>query len=70
MKIYFDNINLLRAVAAISVLVYHVVELFPWQMFPVAGSLVWFRIRALFFIILLSAFSWRFVEKPLIRPFH
>lgn len=55
MKIYFDNINLLRAFAAISVLIYHVIELFPWQTFPVTGSLVWFRIGwlgvDLFFVI-------------------
>ena len=55
MKLYFDNINLLRAFAAISVLVYHVIELFPWQTFPVTGLLVWFRIGwlgvDLFFVI-------------------
>ena len=70
MKIYFDSINLLRAFAAISVLVYHVIELFSWQTFPVNGPLVWFRIGVLFFTIMLSVFSWRFVEKPLIRRFH
>ena len=52
---YFDNINLLRAFAALSVLVYHVIELYPWKSFPVEGPLLWFRIGwlgvDLFFVI-------------------
>ena len=52
---YFDNINLLRAFAALSVLVYHVIELYPWKTFPVEGPLLWFRIGwlgvDLFFVI-------------------
>lgn len=52
---YFDNINLLRAFAALSVVVYHVIELFHWETFPVYGPLVWFRIGwlgvDLFFVI-------------------
>ncbi|MER2556356.1 MAG: acyltransferase [Candidatus Competibacter denitrificans] len=52
---YFDNINLLRAFAALSVLVYHVIEFFPWKNFPVEGPLLWFRIGwlgvDLFFVI-------------------
>lgn len=55
MKTYFDNINLLRAFAALSVVVYHVIELYPWLNFPVTGPLVWFRIGwlgvDLFFVI-------------------
>ena len=31
---YFPNINLLRAFAALLVLVYHVIELAPWPTFP------------------------------------
>jgi len=53
--LYFDNINLLRAFAALSVLVYHVIELYPWKSFPVEGPLLWFRIGwlgvDLFFVI-------------------
>lgn len=52
---YFDNVNLLRAFAALSVLVYHVIELAHWETFPVYGPLVWFRIGwlgvDLFFVI-------------------
>lgn len=52
---YFDNINLLRAFAALSVLVYHVIEFFPWKSFPITGPLLWFRIGwlgvDLFFVI-------------------
>lgn len=52
---YFDNINLLRAFAALSVLVYHAIELTHWETFPVYGPLVWFRIGwlgvDLFFVI-------------------
>lgn len=55
MKIYFDNLNLLRAFAALSVLVYHVIEIYPWKDFPIEGPLVWFRIGwlgvDLFFVI-------------------
>ena len=40
---YFPNINLLRAFAALLVLVYHVIELGPWRDFPSAGSLLTFR---------------------------
>lgn len=52
---YFDNINLLRGFAALSVLVYHVIELYHWQNFPIQGPLLWFRIGwlgvDLFFVI-------------------
>jgi len=40
----FENINLLRAFAAMAVLVYHVIELRPWPAFPIDGPLVVFRI--------------------------
>lgn len=52
---YFENINLLRAFAALSVMVYHVIELYPWKDFPIQGPLLWFRIGwlgvDLFFVI-------------------
>lgn len=52
---YFDNINLLRAFAALSVVVYHVIEFYPWKDFPVQGPLLWFRVGwlgvDLFFVI-------------------
>lgn len=52
---YFDNINLLRAFAALSVLVYHIIELYPWKDFPAEGLLLWFRVGGfgvdLFFLI-------------------
>ena len=51
----FENINLLRAYAAISVVVYHVIELMQWKTFPIVGPLLAFRIGwigvDLFFVI-------------------
>lgn len=51
----FENINLLRAFAALSVVAYHVIELGRWTTFPSSGPLVWFRIGwlgvDLFFVI-------------------
>lgn len=51
----FDNINLLRALAALSVLVYHVIEHAGWSSFPVSGPLSAFRLGwlgvDLFFVI-------------------
>ena len=40
---YFPNVNLLRACAALLVLVYHVIQLGPWPDFPVSGALLTFR---------------------------
>ena len=40
---YFPNVNLLRAFAALLVLVYHVIELGPWPEFPSSGALLTFR---------------------------
>ena len=40
---YFPNVNLLRACAALLVLVYHVIELVPWPEFPAAGAMLTFR---------------------------
>jgi peptidoglycan/LPS O-acetylase OafA/YrhL len=62
----YPLIDVLRGFAAVSVLVYHVIEHFNWSSFPVNGPLVWFRIGwmgvDLFFVIsgfviALSAFS-------------
>lgn len=39
----FPQVDLLRGFAAVSVVVYHVIEHFQWQTFPVSGALVWFR---------------------------
>jgi peptidoglycan/LPS O-acetylase OafA/YrhL len=63
---YFDNVDVLRGFAALSVVVYHVIELFEWTEFPSTGPMVWFRSGwmgvDLFFVISgfvigLSAFS-------------
>lgn len=43
-KITFPNIDLLRGFAAISVLIYHVIEMTSWKDFPATGILSWFRI--------------------------
>lgn len=42
-KRYFDNINVLRGFAAITVVIFHVIELVKWDSFPTSGPLVWFR---------------------------
>lgn len=51
----FDNVNLLRAVAALLVVGYHVIELGKWSSFPQEGPLAAFRIGwlgvDLFFVI-------------------
>jgi peptidoglycan/LPS O-acetylase OafA/YrhL len=63
---YFPTIDILRGFAALSVVVYHIIEHFSWKSFPIEGPLVWFRIGwmgvDLFFVISgfvigLSAFS-------------
>lgn len=52
---YFPSIDILRGFAAISVVVYHVIEHYNWTSFPQEGWLVWFRIGwmgvDLFFVI-------------------
>ena len=40
----FENINLLRAFAAISVVVFHVILYMKWEAFPIEGPLLVFRI--------------------------
>ncbi len=63
---YFETVDVLRGFAALSVVVYHVIELFSWTAFPSSGPLLWFRAGwmggDLFFVISglvigLSAFS-------------
>ena len=52
---YFPSIDILRGFAAISIVVYHVIEHFGWKTFPSTGLLSWFRIGwmsvDLFFVI-------------------
>jgi peptidoglycan/LPS O-acetylase OafA/YrhL len=54
-ELVFPYIDILRGFAAISVLVYHVIEKFSWTTFPINGPLFWFRIGwmgvDLFFVI-------------------
>jgi peptidoglycan/LPS O-acetylase OafA/YrhL len=53
--LYFDTIDVLRGFAALSVVIYHLIEHLKWQAFPVSGPLVWFRLGwmgvDLFFVI-------------------
>lgn len=52
---YFPSLDILRGFAALSVVVYHVIELFDWKAFPTQGGWLWFRIGwmgvDLFFVI-------------------
>ncbi|MBF0877953.1 acyltransferase [Gluconobacter cerevisiae] len=52
---YFPLIDVLRGFAAISVVVYHIINHFKWNSYPISGPLVWFRIGwmgvDLFFVI-------------------
>src|SRR4051812_48378852 len=52
---FFPMVDVLRAFAAISVMVYHVIAHFEWKDFPVTGPLSWFRVGGmgvdLFFVI-------------------
>jgi len=54
-KKYFENINLLRGFAAITVVIYHFLEVNKLIDFPRSGLLVWFRVGwmavDLFFVI-------------------
>ena len=42
-NLIFKNIDLLRGFAAVTVLIYHVIEHLKWKDFPVSGFLSWFR---------------------------
>ena len=52
---YFDNVNILRGFAALSVLIFHLVNANRWPEFPNSGLLLWFRYGGyavdLFFVI-------------------
>ena len=52
---YFESVDILRGFAALSVVVYHVIEHYKWTAFPISGPLVWFRVGwmgvDLFFVI-------------------
>lgn len=52
---FFPTIDVLRGFAALSVVIYHIVEIFEWKTFPITGPLTWFRIGwmgvDLFFVI-------------------
>lgn len=52
---YFPSIDILRGFAAVSIVVYHVIEHYGWASFPKTGLLSWFRIGwmsvDLFFVI-------------------
>ena len=76
----FPMIDVLRGFAAVSVIVYHVIEHFGWKSFPSSGPLVWFRVGwmgvDLFFVIsgfviALSAFGLmdRYGSSAFHRPF-
>jgi len=41
---HFPMIDVLRGFAAVSVIVYHVIEHLNWAAFPTAGPAVWFRV--------------------------
>lgn len=54
-RTYYPSIDILRGFAALSVLIYHVIETWNWDKFPREGFLSWFRIGwlgvDLFFVI-------------------
>jgi len=74
---YFPLIDVLRGFAAVSVLVYHVVEHFHWAAFPSSGPLVWFRIGwigvDLFFVIsglVVSLSAFRLIDRLAVSGFR
>ena len=58
MKIYFDNLNILRAFAALSVRVYHVIEIYPWKDF--AGLV---EMSLVFLVIMALVYRWKDFRK-------
>ena len=63
---YFPHINLLRAFAAISVVIYHLIEHYDWQGFPIEYGMIWFRIGwmsvDLFFVISGFVIGWSLIQ--------
>jgi peptidoglycan/LPS O-acetylase OafA/YrhL len=63
---FFPHINLLRAFAALSVLVYHVIEHYSWESFPTGFGLIWFKIGwmsvDLFFVISGFVIGWSLIQ--------
>lgn len=63
---YFPHVNLLRGFAALSVLVYHVIEHYGWQSFPTGYGLIWFKIGwmsvDLFFVISGFVIGWSLIS--------
>lgn len=76
---HYPCIDILRAVAALLVVVYHVIEVGQWKEFPITGLALWPRIGwigvDLFFVIsgfviTLSAVSgYRFANEAFVRDF-
>ena len=65
---YYPHINLLRGFAALTVVVYHVIETAGWKSFPTTYPLLWFRtgwmavdlfIVISGFVITLSLLQWQ-----------
>ena len=63
---YFPHVNLLRAFAALSVVVYHLIEHYAWEGFPAGYGLIWFRIGwmsvDLFFVISGFVIGWSLIQ--------
>jgi peptidoglycan/LPS O-acetylase OafA/YrhL len=59
---YFPTIDILRGFAALSVVVYHLIEHFNWKDYPNSGWLLWFRVGwmgvDLFFVISGFVIAW------------
>ncbi len=52
-KYHFDSIDILRGFAAISVVVYHIIEHFNWSSFPTNWPWLWFRFGWMGVVLLL-----------------
>ena len=65
-RTYFPHVNLLRAFAALSVFVYHVIEHYGWSGFPIDYGLIWFRMGwmsvDLFFVISGFVIGWSLIQ--------
>jgi peptidoglycan/LPS O-acetylase OafA/YrhL len=76
-QLTFPQIDVLRGFAAISVVVYHVIELLEWTAFPEYGPLLWFRVGwmgvDLFFVIsgfVISLASFAMLDRASSRDFR